>query len=141
MERSPNETTVIRFIRAINCNDKQSILSFFCEDSVFHNIPMEPDTGIDAIWKTLAIVHERCSDVDWHLHAIAESSAGAVLTERTDRYLIDGDWIEYPLMGIFEVADGIILVWRDYFDLRQSVAQTPKHPRPRTNLLDESRDS
>ena len=45
---------------------------------------------------------------------------GTVLTERTDRFLLkDGRWVELRVMGSFEVVDGQITAWRDYFDLGQ----------------------
>ena len=50
---------------------------------------------------------------------IAESADGVGLTERTDRFLIAGKWIELPVMGAFELRDGKICAWRDYFDMAQ----------------------
>ena len=47
-----------------------------------------------------------------------------VLNERTDRFrLTDGRWVELRVMGVFEVQDGKITAWRDYFDLGQWMAQ------------------
>ena len=40
-----------------------------------------------------------------------------MLTERVDKFLVKGQWIELPVMGTFEVSDGRIRAWRDYFDL------------------------
>lgn len=39
--------------------------------------------------------------------------------ERLDRFLIDGKWSQFPVMGIFELQDGRITHWRDYFDSAQ----------------------
>ncbi|MEE8166206.1 MAG: limonene-1,2-epoxide hydrolase family protein [Myxococcota bacterium] len=128
MARGDNEKTVLAFMGAVNRNDKNGILAFFREDSVFHNIPMPPAIGPEAIWKIMEMVHGRCSAVNWKLHSIAESSDGSVLTERTDRYRIDGEWIEYPLMGIFELDGRIITAWREYFDLQQHVDQNFDFP-------------
>jgi limonene-1,2-epoxide hydrolase len=136
-----NLETVLRFFRAVNRNDEAAIRSYFGQDSVFHNIPMDPVVGPDAIWGIMKLVHDPCSAVDWRLHSIAEAPDGTVLTERTDRYRIDGKWIEYPLMGIFEIRRGTILAWRDYFDLRQSIEQTFAHTRPSTNLLKQGQDA
>jgi limonene-1,2-epoxide hydrolase len=47
-----------------------------------------------------------------------------VLTERLDRFTINGKQIALPVMGIFEVgADGKLVAWRDYFDLAQFTKQ------------------
>ena len=120
-----NQEVVRKFIEAVNANDKQRILSFFDDESVFHNIPMEPARGRDAIWAILAIVHDHSEQVDWVVHNIAQAENGHVLTERTDRYRMGGRWVEFPVMGIFEVRDGTIREWRDYFDLKQCTDQMP----------------
>jgi hypothetical protein len=48
------------------------------------------------------------------------SRDNVVLTERMD-YIAsrgsDGPSVELPLMGVMEMKDGKIAVWRDYFDL------------------------
>jgi limonene-1,2-epoxide hydrolase len=118
-----NLETVLAFLEAIHRNDQREILGFFTEDAVFHNIPMEPARGHEAIWSILALVHETAEEIDWRLHSIAEAADGKVLTERTDRYRLNGTWVEFPLMGIFELRDGRICAWRDYFDLAQSNEQ------------------
>ncbi|MED5173843.1 MAG: limonene-1,2-epoxide hydrolase family protein, partial [Actinomycetota bacterium] len=39
------------------------------------------------------------------------------INERLDRFQTgSGRQIELPVMGIFEVNDGLITFWRDYFD-------------------------
>ncbi|MDP1670610.1 MAG: limonene-1,2-epoxide hydrolase family protein, partial [Alphaproteobacteria bacterium] len=54
---------------------------------------------------------------------IAEASGGVVMTERTDKFLMNGQWLELPVMGVFEIKDGKIAKWRDYFDLGQFQTQ------------------
>ena len=39
-----------------------------------------------------------------------------VVVERLDRHRLDHGWRELPVVGVFEVHDGRITVWRDYFD-------------------------
>ena len=65
------------------------------------------------------------SKIDWVTHQIAESADGSVLTERTDRFLIGETWLELPVSGTFEVRDGLIVAWRDYFDMQQFQRQLP----------------
>ena len=40
-----------------------------------------------------------------------------VLNERTDRFGMNGKWMELPVAGVFEVHDDRITLWRDYFDM------------------------
>jgi limonene-1,2-epoxide hydrolase len=44
------------------------------------------------------------------------ASGGVVLTERVDKFLGPKN-VELPVMGAFEIKDGEITAWRDYFDL------------------------
>ena len=45
----------------------------------------------------------------------------------TDRFLVDSAdgerWLELPVAGIFELRDGLIARWRDYFDLETIMKQ------------------
>jgi limonene-1,2-epoxide hydrolase len=40
-----------------------------------------------------------------------------VLTERIDTFTIGEAKVPLPVMGTFEVRDGKISAWRDYFDM------------------------
>ena len=41
------------------------------------------------------------------------------MTERVDVFSLPGKTFELPVMGAFEVSDGKINAWRDYFDINQ----------------------
>jgi limonene-1,2-epoxide hydrolase len=42
-----------------------------------------------------------------------------VMTERVDVFRLPDKSFELPVMGTFEVSDGKINAWRDYFDMNQ----------------------
>ena len=84
---------------------------------------MDPVRGLEGIWEALAPIHDICSEIDWVVHHIAEGPEGNVYTERNDRFAINGNWVEIPVMGIFEFSNGKITGWRDYFDLKQVTDQ------------------
>jgi limonene-1,2-epoxide hydrolase len=115
----PAEETVRAFLAAVDANDLDRILGFFAEDAVYHNIPVQPVTGTAAIRAVLHSFLSLASQVQWVTHHLAVTQERVVLTERTDRFLVRGRWIELPVMGAFEVADGRITAWRDYFDMKQ----------------------
>ena len=117
---------VLEFIDAINKNDKEKILSFFDDHSVFNNVPMGSVQGKEGVWNVLGPLHEKVKSVEYVIHNIAESGSGVVLTERTDRYELDDRVAEFPVMGTFEVKGKIIRQWRDYFDLKQCLDQLPE---------------
>jgi len=48
-----------------------------------------------------------------------------VMLERLDRHRLEDKWVELPVTGVFEVHDGLITYWRDYFDAATILAQWP----------------
>jgi limonene-1,2-epoxide hydrolase len=114
-----NAALVRDLIDAFNANDVDRVLGFFAADAVYHNMPVQPVTGTAAIRAVLVGFMGMASEIDWVLRHLAETQDGVVLTERLDRFLVRGRWIELPVMGAFEVRDGRITAWRDYFDMKQ----------------------
>ena len=55
----------------------------------------------------------------------AAASGPVVLLERLDRHLVGDTWIELPVTGVYEVHDGRITYWRDYFDVATLMSQLP----------------
>ena len=116
---SPNSSTVVDFINAWMERDLEKIMSFLASDCFYHNIPMEPLEGTEAIRTFIQGFVAMANEVDWKIHHIGESSDGVVLTERTDRFLIGENWMAIRVMGVFELSDGKITAWRDYFDMAE----------------------
>jgi limonene-1,2-epoxide hydrolase len=91
--------------------------SLLAPDIVYHDVPSIPVVGREAVVKR--VMKLGMEAIDSIVHQMAEHD-GTVLTERTDRFLLkDGRWVELRVMGSFEVVDGQITAWRDYFDLGQ----------------------
>ncbi len=114
---------VTSLVDAFNASDMARIMNHFTEESVYHNIPVAPVTGSKAIREVIQNFMGMSSKVDWEVLHLVEGSNGVVLTERVDRFMINGKWIALPVMGTFEVANGKIKAWRDYFDMNQFQSQ------------------
>ncbi|HBF97213.1 MAG TPA: limonene-1,2-epoxide hydrolase [Alphaproteobacteria bacterium] len=99
--------------------DIEEIMGFFAENAIYHNIPLDPVQGIEAVRQTITQFVTMGSAIEFDTHFIAEDANGVVLTERTDKFQIKEQWLELPVMGTFEFADGKITKWRDYFDIGQ----------------------
>ncbi|MGZ3376800.1 MAG: limonene-1,2-epoxide hydrolase family protein [Phenylobacterium sp.] len=52
-------------------------------------------------------------------------SGPTVFLERLDRHRLADKWVELPVTGVFEVHDGKITFWRDYFDVATIMSQWP----------------
>ena len=73
-------------------------------------------TGRDAVRETLEALLGMASESEWVVHReLADGST--VMNERTDRFHVGDRWLELPVAGVFQVRDGSIVLWRDYFDL------------------------
>ena len=125
---SERTALVRRFIETWKTRDLERILTFFSDDCVYHNIPVEPVKGPAAIRSVLQSFASMATAIEWELHQIAETESGVVLTERTDKFEIGGRWLALPVMGAFEIRDGKICAWRDYFDMAQFTKQLPGAP-------------
>ena len=113
---------VLRFCAAWSDLDIDRIVSFFTDDAVYHNMPLDPVTGRDAIRATIAGFTGGVDKVEFEvLHAAP--TGNVVLTERVDRFHAGGRVISLPVMGTFEVTGSSISAWRDYFDLNQFMSQ------------------
>ena len=123
--KTENEQIVLDFLEAVKSRDIDTIMPFFSEDCIYHNIPLEPVSGTEAIKTILQPMCDFSSEVNWKVHDIAQSTTGNVLTERTDCFIMDGKRVEVPVMGIFELKNGKISAWRDYFDANQVGEQLP----------------
>lgn len=109
------------FVEAWNRMDFDAIVDAFDENVIYHNIPMDPVHGREAVRAYLRKAW-RFESVDWQMINIA-SDGSIVLTERLDNFVINGHGVSLPIMGVFEVVEGKITVWRDYFDLASYKAQ------------------
>lgn len=48
-----------------------------------------------------------------------------VMLERLDRHRLADKWVELPVTGVFEIRDGLIAYWRDYFDVATIMSEWP----------------
>ena len=113
------------FLKAFDQQDLDAIAAGVTEDVLYHNIPMDPINGRADMRAMLAGMVGGAEKVEFIVHSIAESAVGSVLSERTDRFLLGGKWISVRVMGTFEYRNGLISVWRDYFDLNEFTRQMP----------------
>lgn len=96
--------------------DLDAIMSHFTEDAVYHNIPMDPAEGTAAIREAIGGFLAMADSIVFEtLHQVVDGDL--VLNERVDTFVIGGNPTPIKVMGIFEIRDGRIARWRDYFDM------------------------
>jgi len=118
---SPNETVINNFVKEfeVPAPDATKVGEYFTDDAIYHNIPMDPINGKAAIVATVASWKAMMSCAGWEvLNQVANGDV--VMNERIDRFVTAaGKPIALPVVGVFELRDGKIAAWRDYFDMAQ----------------------
>lgn len=116
------EALVREFCEAWSKRDADLLTGYFTDDGVYHNMPLPPLEGHDAIRGFLTGFLAGVTSADFRILNLA-ASGDVVMTERVDVFeLNDGREAAFPVMGIFEIRDGKIAAWRDYFDMAQVTA-------------------
>ena len=109
---------VLDMLAAWEKRDYDKIMSSFADDAVYHNIPVQPIEGKKAIGEIFRAFFEL---MDVSILEVVNSAANGnvVFTERVDRFRFakTGQRLDLPVNGVFEVRDGKIVAFRDYFDL------------------------
>jgi limonene-1,2-epoxide hydrolase len=126
MASNGTPTEVVQaFCDTVATGDMDALIAFFTDDAVYHNIPLDPVVGPAAIRATIEGFTGAVDGLEFKVLAIAASGT-TVLTERIDVFKFPSSTIDLPVMGTFEVRDGKISAWRDYFDLNQFMSQLPQ---------------
>jgi limonene-1,2-epoxide hydrolase len=111
----------------------RSFRDYFTPGTVWENVGVATTTGADEavalnaqLGQSLGIATIR---VEMRAIAVSDATEGGVakvLTERLDHMLDSTGKVLFSAacMGIFEVKDGKIIAWRDYFD---TAGHLPKH--------------
>ena len=112
------EEVVNKFSEALN-RDLEESLQYIADDCVYQNMPFDPVIGPEGVRTTLAGFFEITGPV--RLEVLKQTASGNfVMNERIDYFdPPDGKAFGLPVAGAFEVVDGKITAWRDYFCMRQ----------------------
>ena len=105
--------------------DPDTLASYFTDDAIYTNMPagMDSAEGIEAIKAALQGISQMTSRGWDVLHSAAVGDV--VLNERIDRFEIGGANVDVEVCGVFELQDGKIHRWRDYFDMAAFQQQMP----------------
>ena len=127
-----SETVVRSFAGAWTRRDVDGICSMLSPDCIWKNPTSPPYVGPEAIREVITGAIQRADAIEMDFLALSTTADGnAVLCERLDAMIYGEQRVPIPVMGIFEVRDGLITAWRDYFDQGsyrknlEAIGQTP----------------
>ena len=110
---------VTRFIENIEQSHFTAAMDMVSDDCEYDNVPITKVFGKDAMIAILSEFMAEATKIEGRIHhqvSSGDMEHGVVMNERTDRFEMDGRWIELDIAGLFVVSEGKIALWRDYFD-------------------------
>lgn len=122
--QSPAAQVVVDFMDALRDADPDAIARLIAENIEYENVSLPVIHGrkrVSAAFKAFA----RLGAFDVVVHRIA-GDGSTVLTERTDAITVGPLRIQFWVCGTFEVVDGEITLWRDYFDFANILRATAR---------------
>ncbi len=111
-----NEKIIRDFIGAWSRLDTNELVNYFTLDGIYHNMPMAPVSGHENLAVFIAGFIQNWKTTDWDILNIS-ANGNIVFAERLDKTLVGDISVHLPCCGVFEMEDGKIKVWRDYFDM------------------------
>jgi limonene-1,2-epoxide hydrolase len=79
-------------------------------------MPSAAVVGRDNIEQFIAGFISQWESTDWEVINLL-ANGDRVMVERLDKTVVAGSPVNLPCFGYFELSDGKIKLWRDYFDL------------------------
>jgi limonene-1,2-epoxide hydrolase len=109
-----NTRTVEVFLHALQDQDLDTADAALADDLVYQNVGLPTIHGRQRAMKLFRQMEGK-GRFEVKIHRIAPDGT-AVLTERTDALIFGALRVQFWVCGVFEVHDGRITLWRDYFD-------------------------
>lgn len=109
-----NTRTVETFLNALMDADFETADASLDDNLVYENVGLPTIHGRTAAMKLFRRMDGRAG-FEVKIHRIAADGA-AVLTERSDALILGPLRLQFWVCGVFEVHNGRITLWRDYFD-------------------------
>jgi limonene-1,2-epoxide hydrolase len=114
---------VERLLELLRSGDVDGAVELMATDVQYTNVGLPTIRGRERVRRAFQATLGRGIRFDVHVHAIS-ANGPTVLTERTDVLKLGRLHVQFWVCGRFDVRDGQIVVWRDYFDQAAIAAAT-----------------
>ncbi|MGZ8178375.1 limonene-1,2-epoxide hydrolase family protein [Williamsia sp. SKLECPSW1] len=116
---------VERFLRALADSDLDTAAGLLDDDLLYQNVGLP---SIRTARTTIGLFRRfvRVARFDVVTHRSTGNADGTVLNERTDLIAVGPFVLTFWVCGVFEVEDGRITLWRDYFDFLTMLTATAR---------------
>ncbi len=117
-----NASIVKAFLEALQAQDFDTFESLMSDDIVYQNVGLPTIRGGRRVGKLMRRMEGKSSfEVKFHRNV---ANGSTVLNERTDAIVVGPLRLQFWVCGVFELEDGHITLWRDYFDFYDMVKAT-----------------
>ena len=116
---------VEQFLARLEELDIDGALELCSEDVFYQNVSLPGARGKEAVGNQLRTLERFGTGFRAEMRNIA-ANGPVVLTERIDVLVRGGFTMEFWVCGSFEVREGRIVLWRDYFDWANVLASGVK---------------
>ncbi len=116
--------TVEGFLNALQDEDFEAADAALDDNLVYENVGLPAIHGRHRAMQLFRRMEGRMR-FEVKIHRIAADGA-AVLTERSDAIIFGRLRLQFWVCGVFEVHDGRITLWRDYFDFFDMLKATAR---------------
>ena len=118
-----NEQVVVDFFKAFEHKDWEGALDYLTDDCVHDDKPVGIHAGKEEIRNFFAPQMKSMESFRAELKETL-SIGNMVMNERIDTVVLqNGKKGVLPVMGAFEIKEGKIAVWRDYYDIASFTKQ------------------
>jgi limonene-1,2-epoxide hydrolase len=123
-ETAENIRTVEGFLNALQEEDFEAADAALHDNLVYENVGLPAIHGRHRAMQLFRRMEGRMA-LEVKVHRIAADGA-AVLTERSDALIFGPLRLQFWVCGVFEVHNGKITLWRDYFDFFDMLKATAR---------------
>lgn len=109
------QEVVEAFLEALASAEAGRAAGYLADDVLYTNVGLPSIRGRNDVATVLNGLDRPNASFEVYIHSIATNGA-VVLNERTDVITFGPVRSQFWVCGRFEVHDGLITVWRDYFD-------------------------
>ena len=116
--------TVKAFMKLMEPLDYDNAVKLIADNCEHTNMPMGTVTGPAGVRALLEPFFAPTLENEFRV--LREAAVGnTAFLERLDRHRLATGWVELPVTGVYEVHDGKITLWHDYFDLNTIMSKWP----------------
>lgn len=117
MQNEAEATAVVkRFLELLEAGDVDAAVELLAVDVRYENVGLPTVHGRERVRRLFrAMMRAPGAGFEAYVHSVS-SDGSTVMTERTDVLKVGRVVVQLWVCGRFDVRDGQIVLWRDYFD-------------------------